>query len=191
MEQKEKQFKKPDIRAMAECGLFAAILCVFSPMTIPIGPIPISLGIFAVMVTGVVLPWKKASLSVMVYLLIGICGLPLFSGGKSGLPALVGPTGGYVWSYFPMVILIALLNRRTYKSRVVSILVAAAACIAGTAVCYAFGTVQFMFVAGYTLHDALAVCVYPFIPFDLVKAACASILGVNVRLILKKAGSLQ
>ena len=94
------------IHTMTECAIFAALLCIFSPITLPIGPIPVSMGIFAVMLTGIVLGWKKGAVSVLIYLLIGLCGLPLFSGGKSGFAAFMGPTGGYVWSYVLMVMVI-------------------------------------------------------------------------------------
>jgi biotin transport system substrate-specific component len=180
-----------NINILTQCALFAAILCIFSPLTIPIGPIPITLGVFAVMLTGVVLGWKKGFLSVLVYLFIGMCGVPLFSGGKSGLTALVGPTGGYIWSYLFMVMIIGILSKKEWKNKVITMIIGVLACEVGVAVCYACGTLQFMGVAGYTFKQALSVCVIPFIPFDLLKAVCASVLGVSVRSILKKAGYLD
>lgn len=179
------------IYTMTECAIFAALLCIFSPITIPIGPIPVSMGIFAVMLTGIILGWKKGVLSVLVYLLIGLCGVPLFSGGKSGLAAFLGPTGGYIWSYIIMVMVIGFLSQKDYRNKLLSFLVPFAATILGVILCYVFGTIQFMYVADYSLAEALAVCVYPFIPLDLLKALCAVLLGISVRRGLKKAGFLK
>ncbi len=173
---------------LAECALMAAILCVFSPITIPIGPIPITLGTFAVMLTGIILGWKKGFVSVLVFLLIGLCGIPVFSSGRGGFPAIVGPTGGYIWSYLLMVPIIGLITARLKDNGFPSCLITIGACIIGMAVCYALGTLQFMNIAKYDLNKALAVCVVPFIPFDFLKVVIASMLGLNVKLKLKKAG---
>lgn len=173
---------------ITQCALFAAILCIFSPITIPIGPVPITLGVFAVMLTGVMLNWKKALISVAVYLLLGMCGLPLFSGGKSGVVAIAGPTGGYLWSYLIMVVVISLISRRKYSKSIFQFAAALVGCIVGVVICYICGTFQFTLVADYTWSNALSVCVYPFVPFDLLKAACASLLGVPVRNRLSRLG---
>lgn len=178
--------KRSKTFTLVECALFAAILCICSPITIPIGPVPITMGIFAVMLTGVVLGWKKSLVSVAVFLLIGLCGLPLFSGGNSGFTALAGPTGGYIWSYLIMAVVIGLICQIPCKKRIAEIIIAVFGCVLGIMFCYACGTFQFMHIADYGFKQALAVCVLPFIPFDLIKAVCASVLGVTVKSILKK-----
>lgn len=179
------------IYTMTECAIFAALLCIFSPITVPIGPIPISMGLFAVMLTAVILGWKKGVLSVIVYLLIGLCGVPLFSGGKGGLAAFVGPTGGYIWSYVLMAIVIGFLSQKEWKNKILSILIPFLACLLGIIICYTLGTIQFMNVANYSLTKALAVCVYPFIPLDLLKALGAALLGTGVRKNLNRIGLLS
>lgn len=193
MENKEAQGakKKTGLRRMTRCALFAALLCICSPIVIPIGPVPVSLGIFAVMLASVVLgPWD-AVLSIGVFLLLGICGLPLFSGGNSGLPALVGPTGGYVWSYALMAILASSIARIPWKKgKWGETVLAFAGCVVGTAVCYLCGTLQYMTIAGCSWSLALSYCVLPFIPFDLAKALCACVVGVQVRSALRRSGNL-
>ncbi len=117
---------------IAQCGLLTAVLCILSPIAIPIGPIPITLGVFAVMLCGVMLDWKQAGAAVLAYLCLGAIGLPVFSGGGSGIGTFAGPTGGYLWSFLPMAVLIAFLSRRTRKSRGLEMVIAVGACALAT-----------------------------------------------------------
>ncbi|MBR6376327.1 MAG: biotin transporter BioY [Oscillospiraceae bacterium] len=165
---------------LVTCGLFAAILCVFSPMVIPVGPVPFAMQIFAVMLCAVTLPWAQAQTSVLVYLLLGLF-LPLFSGGKTGLMAIPGPTGGYIWSYLLMVPVIALFRAIPVKNRWAEYAWSLLGCVTAIALCYLCGTVQFSLVTGNSFSHSLAVCVVPFIGFDLVKALAATVLGVELR----------
>lgn len=179
------------LQTMAQCAIFAAILCILSPISVPIGPIPISLGAFAVMLTGIVLGWKKGAVSVLVYLLLGLCGLPVFAGWVSGMTALPGPTGGYLWSFLPMAAIIGCLSARPARNQLLAVLFSILACIPGIAVCYFLGTLQYVLLTGSSWQAALPVCVVPFIPFDCLKAVCAAAVGVPVRELLHKAGYLS
>ena len=98
---------KRKIHFMTESAVLAAVICILSPITVPIGPIPVTLGLFAVMLTGVVLEAKKSLAAVLVFVLLGLCGLPVFSGAKGGFSVFAGPTGGYIWSYFLSAFLIS------------------------------------------------------------------------------------
>ena len=179
------------LQSMAQCAIFAAILCILSPISVPIGPVPISLGAFAVMLTGVVLGWKKGAVSVLVYLVLGLCGLPVFAGWVSGMTALPVSTGGYLWSFLPMAAIIGYLSNKHWENQFYAIVFAALACIPGIIVCYFLGTLQFVLLTGSTWQAALPVCVTPFIPFDCAKAVCAAAIGVPVRTLLQKAGYLR
>ncbi len=171
---------------LTSCAVFAAILCICSPIVIPLGgPIPFAMQIFAVMLCAVTLDWATAQLSVLVYLLIGLF-LPLFSGGNTGLTAIPGPTGGYIWSYLLMVPVIRALRSVLVRQRWLEYGLAFAGCVLAIALCYACGTVQFSLITGRSIVESLAVCVVPFIGFDLLKAAAASVLGVTLAHILKK-----
>ena len=186
------QNKRVDSKVLflVQAALLAAVLCILSPVAIPIGPIPITLGVFAVMFAGVILDWKRACTAVAVYILLGLIGLPVFSSGKSGIGVLVGPTGGYIWSYLFMVAIIGLLGGKARESYVQELAYSAVACVLSLVVCYFLGTLQFTLVAECGWGYALSVCVYPFIPFDLAKALCASLLGVQIRRRLRVAGLL-
>lgn len=163
------------IRRMAQGALFSALMCILSPLAIPIGPIPVTLGIFVVLLTGLVLEWRQAALAVAVYLLIGVAGLPVFSGGGSGIGVLIGPTGGYLWCYLPMAMMVARFGRTGGRLR--ALLVSAAALL----VCYLSGTWQFTRIMNCSWQEAFAVCVMPFVLFDTVKLILAVLLGDRLR----------
>jgi biotin transport system substrate-specific component len=165
---------------MLTAAIFAAFLCLCSPLAIPLsGPIPFALQIFAVMLCAVTLDWAAAQLSVLVYLGLGLF-LPIFSGGNTGLSAIPGPTGGYIWSYLLMVPVITLFRRIPVKNRRLEILLAFGGCLAGMALCYLCGTAQFSLVTNSDFAHSLSVCVVPFVGFDLIKAAVAALLGVTL-----------
>ena len=173
---------------LTRAALLAAVMCILAPISIPIGPVPITLGVFAVMLAGTILNWKEAGAAVLVYLLLGIIGLPVFSSGKSGPGVLVGPTGGYLWTFLFMAIIIALFSGKDQGSRVKETVFAVIGCLVALLVCYFFDTLQFMHVASYDLKSALAVCVYPFVAVDIAKAVVASVLGIQIRSRLHKVG---
>ena len=81
---------------MTTIAVMAALICVAGPLTIPAGPIPLSLATFAVYLAGSVLGRKKGTIAVGLYLLIGIIGVPVFSGFSGGFQKLAGVTGGYL-----------------------------------------------------------------------------------------------
>ncbi len=81
---------------LAVVGLGTAIVTVCAWISIPIGTVPFTLQTFAVAAVGGLLGWKRGSLSVLAYLLLGLVGVPVFAGFKAGLAALMGPTGGYI-----------------------------------------------------------------------------------------------
>ena len=179
---------KSKTQFLTRAALLAAVMCILAPISIPIGPVPITLGVFAVMLAGTILNWKEAGAAVLVYLLLGIIGLPVFSSGKSGPGVLVGPTGGYLWTFLFMVIIIALFSGKDRGNRVKETFFAVIGCLVALLVCYFFGTLQFMHVANYDLKSALAVCVYPFVAVDIAKAVVASVLGIQIRSRLRKVG---
>ncbi|MBQ4381876.1 MAG: biotin transporter BioY [Oscillospiraceae bacterium] len=169
------------VKDMTLCALFAALLAVIAPFSINIGPIPISLATFIVYLTGVVIGAWRGTVAVLVYLLLGAVGLPVFSNFAGGLQKLVGVTGGYLIGYLPCVFLTGLFADRFEKPWLWALGMAA-----GTAVLYAVGTAWFCFVSGSGLVQALGVCVVPFLPGDAIKIAAAALLGVTLRMIVKK-----
>ena len=89
-------------KTMTLIGLFTALLCIVAPMSIPIpiSPVPLSLASLVVCFSAYLLGWKKGVICCLLYFLIGIAGVPVFSGFSAGFSKLAGPTGGYLIGYF-------------------------------------------------------------------------------------------
>ena len=95
--------------ALVLCGIFAALMAICSFITIPLGftPVPINLATLGVFLTGGILGKKYGSISLIVYILLGAVGVPVFAGFKGGLGVLAGPTGGYIIGYLAAAFLTA------------------------------------------------------------------------------------
>lgn len=167
--------------AMVSTALMTAVTCILAPLSVPIGPVPISFTNLAIYLSLYLLDWKRGTLSYFLYLLIGFAGLPVFSGFTGGVAKLAGPTGGYIAGFIPMAIIAGIVIDHCQK-RWIQLL----GMIVGTAICYALGTAWFCVQAGYTVSAALAVCVFPFIPADLIKMLIAMTIGPEIR---KRVGS--
>ncbi len=170
-------------RDMTLTAVAAALLCIAGPLTVPAGPVPLSLATFAVYMAGAVLGKKRGTMAVALYLMIGLAGVPVFSGFSGGFQKLVGPTGGYLAGYLPCAYLAGMAAERAEKKNAGWILPAWMA--AGTAVLYTLGTAWFMVQSGKALGAALAMCVVPFLPGDAAKIAAASLLSKPVRRAVK------
>lgn len=167
------------VKDMTLTAVMAALVCIAGPLTVPAGPIPLSLATLAVYLAGAVLGKKRGTLAVALYLLIGIIGVPVFSGFSGGFQKLAGVTGGYLIGYLPCAFLSGLGAELAEERGRIRILPAMMA--AGTAVLYAVGTAWFMIQSGNALGTALSLCVVPFLPGDAVKIAAAVMLTVPVR----------
>ena len=172
-------------KEITQSAIFAAVIAIMSVITIPVGVIPITLGLFGIMLTAIMLGAKKGFLSVLIFILAGAIGLPVFSGFKGGFQVLAGPTGGYISSFILVALFIGFVSDRIKMRGFVEYVIIFLACCVGVVICYALGTVQFMAVSGSSLQDALAKCVLLFIPFALIKAAAATFLGITVKKRLK------
>ncbi|MGN0974464.1 MAG: biotin transporter BioY [Gemmiger sp.] len=169
---------------MAATALLAALMCVLGPLSLPIGPVPISLTNLVVCLAVCLLGARLSTVSVLVYLVLGAVGLPVFSGYAGGLAKLAGPTGGYLIGFLPMALIAGLVMERCGGKKLPTYL----GMVAGCAVDYLFGTVWFVVVMQCDVWYALTACVLPFIVGDLLKMALALVVGMLVRERLVKAG---
>lgn len=176
------------LRQIALAGLMTAIFCLLAPwaLHIPVSPVPISLGFLALYFIVSVLGMKLGTLSVLAYLLLGLAGLPVFTGFTGGPGKLLGPTGGYLIGYLFMAPICGYFLDRWEKVLWMEILGMAL----GSAVCYLFGTIWLAYQASCSFAEALAMAVLPYLPFDAVKLAAALFLGKQLRARLRKAGLL-
>ena len=164
-------------RDLTLTALFAAILCVAAPFSIPVGPIPITLATFAIYLAAIVLGKKYGTLAVVIYILLGAVGLPVFSGFSGGFQKIVSATGGYIIGYIPCAFIVGAMCEYGGNKKIYGIL----GVILGTAVLYIIGTYWFMFVSGKELAYALGACILPFIPGDIIKLIVAVIVGYKLK----------
>ena len=167
-------------------ALMAAITCVLSPVALPVGPIPVTLCTLVIYLSQYLLGWKRGTMSCLVYLLLGIMGAPVFAGFAGGFGKLLGPTGGYIAGYLAVAVVTGLAVEK-FRSRWVHLL----GMVLGTALCYLLGTAWYCLVTDSGVVSAMVLCVFPFIPGDLVKIAVAMTFGPMIRSRLEQAGLLK
>lgn len=166
--------------SMVLAALFAALLSILSQITIPMAPVPINLALLAVYLCAMVLQPGWAAASVGLYLLMGLLGLPVFSGLRGGPSSLFGITGGYLWGYIltaGAVSLLSPLADRFFKRVLVLSL--------GLLCCYIPGTLWLMMLTGRGWSQALPLAVYPFLPGDAIKIVMAAALAPRMKRTLK------
>lgn len=161
-------------RTIAFTALSIAIIAVSAWITVPIGPIPFTLQMFAVTLAIIVLAPRQAIAAIAGYLVLGAIGVPVFSGMRGGIGVLMGPTGGFLWGYLigvsVAVGLLALFRKRGIDNFATGV----AAGVVFTAIAYVCGWAQYMVVAGVGPLESLAVTVAPFIVVDLIKIVAAT-----------------
>lgn len=161
---------------------FAAGMAVLAPWSVPLGPVPLSLCTLMIYLAAWVLSPARALAATAVYVLLGAAGLPVFAGFLGGVGRLAGPAGGYILGYLPLSAICAWFVRRR-----LSLL----GMVLGTGVLYAVGTLWFCIQTGTAAAGALAVCVLPFLPGDLIKMGAALLLGPVLRRRLERTGLLE
>ena len=165
-----------NIREMVYVALFAALITICSWISIPT-TVPVTLQTFGICVAAGLLGKKLGTLSVLVYVLLGAVGLPVFAGFSGGLGVLLGTTGGYVLGFLFTALATGLVTERFGRSTPVMAL----GMVLGVVLCYFFGTVWFMVVYANTsgpvgVLTALSWCVFPFVVPDLCKIGLAILL---------------
>ncbi len=173
------------VREMAVIAIMAAVICVAAPLCIPVpSGVPVSLATMAVYLSGALLGKVRGSAAVVVYIMLGAVGLPVFSGFMGGAAHIMGATGGFILGYIPCAFLTGLFAER-FCGRAWA---TALGMISGTVVLYFIGTLWFILFTGSDFLSAAAACVLPFVLWDVLKmsAVCAVVkpirsrLGINV-----------
>lgn len=162
-------------------ALFAAVMTVCAQIQIPFGQVPFTLQTLGVFIASSLLGWKRGTLSVLVYILLGCVGLPVFAGFSGGAGVLFGATGGYIIGFLFTSLIVGFMTEKLGKKLWVEI----TAMIAGLAVCYAFGTAWFIFVTKTGIVEALLLCVVPYLIPDAFKIAFSSILVNRLDKVIK------
>lgn len=163
-------------KEMIVSAIFAAVISAFSVMSIPVGPVSITMGVFGILLASLILPTAQSILSVLIFIMCGAVGIPVFSGMRGGIGVLLGETGGYIWSYLFMTAFCSLACRKTKKMQTKFF-----ACVFSVIICYVFGTLQFSFLTGRSIEESFVLCVIPFIPFDIAKIIFACVLSEKIK----------
>jgi biotin transport system substrate-specific component len=171
--------QKISVKDLVLTAMFTAIICVMAQISIPIQPIPFTFALLAIFLTGALLSPRYAFMAVLVYLLLGAFGVPVFAGMKGGLAHLTGYTGGYLAAYPIMAFITSMSYKICKKHKVIGL---ATGMLLSLTICYLIGTTWFTHVAGTTFMAALATCVFPYIAFDLLKI----VLAISFSLVIRK-----
>lgn len=167
---------------LAVTAIAAAVLCILSPISLPMGTIPISLSLFAICLISCILSYRQSVAAVIIYILLGVCGIPVFSGFIGGFQQITGITGGFIIGYIPCSLIVSLLvGRYPLKKLVYPLSISI-----GIIICYLSGTLWYSFQTGADFAASVTVCVVPFIAGDIIKIALASAMGSILRSRLKK-----
>ncbi len=168
-------------------ALFAAVTGVLSWISIPLPftPIPINLALAGVLLAGNTLGAlgkpNAGAASMIVYIMLGAIGVPVFSGGNAGAGVLVGPTGGFIVGY----VLTALIAGHMGSKRQGNIAIGTSLNMIAILACYALGLVWFMASTGATLMAGLTACVLPFLLGDLFKSIAVAILSGRLNKVIQ------
>ena len=153
-----------------------AILCVLAPLALPIGPVPM-LATFFIYLSAYVLGTTDAAISVIVYILLGFVGLPVFSGYSGGAVKILGPTGGYIIGYIPLVLITGIFVSRYIAKPYLCM----AGMILATAVLYSIGTIWLIVSTSMDPVAAMWAGMIPFIPGDIAKMILCILIGPRLK----------
>lgn len=166
------------IASMVYASLFGALTAVGALISIPLQPVPLTLHTLFMNLAAALLGGPLGALSQVVYILLGVIGLPVFSGGKAGFGVLLGPTGGYLVGFVIGAFLIGKMVRMRARAGFFWLLISMAV---GHVIVYGCGVLQLALVAKLSLSKALAVGVLPFLPGDVLKMCAASYITPRLR----------
>lgn len=184
---KPKNTKKSVLTDMVYVAVFAAIISVLAQISIPLGIIvPFTLQTLGVFIASAMLGWKRGTLSVILYVLLGVIGLPVFAGFSGGVSVLFGATGGYIIGFIFTALAVGFMTDKLGRK----LWVLAVSMVIGLLLCYIFGTAWFIILYNMQgkvmdLITALGYCVFPFLIADGLKIIVAAVLVNRLDKIIK------
>lgn len=165
---------------MVKSALVAALTAataLIAKIELPFTQVPLTLQVFFSLLAGAILGPRYGALSMVLYVLMGAIGLPVFAGGKSGFGVLLGPTGGYLFGFIAAAYIVGLITSKG-KGTTAQL---GAAMLAGIAVIYVLGVLQLSIVAKLSLVKAFAIGAAPFIAIDIIKGLAAVVVARRLR----------
>lgn len=164
--------KKMSTKRMVYCALFAALLCIAAYISVPL-PLPgaphITMINFVLFIIALLFSPADSIMITLVWLLLGIVGVPVFIGGKAGVGYLIQPWGAYTWAFPIVAAVLPFIRGKKYNRLRYTI-----AAIIGVVIIDAIGMFYLMVTSDYTLGYAFVIGFLDFLPLDLVKAVVAA-----------------
>lgn len=153
------------------------IICAQISIPLPFTPVPINLTLIPVFVISVLMPLRYAVLSQLLYIFMGIIGLPVFANFSSGVWHVLGPTGGFILGFIEIVIIVYIFAQKSKGQYIGYIL----GMITGLLCCYLTGVFWFMFITHTGFVPALLMCVVPFVFGDILKIILALFVSLRIK----------
>ena len=173
---------KINIRQMTLISLFAALTAVGAFISIPLYPVPLTLQTLFTLLAAMTLGGVMGTSSQIIYVLLGIIGLPVFAGFKAGIGILFGPTGGFLFGFIISAYVIGKIIELKKEKNIFYYFLAG---IIGTIIIYIIGVTQLSFVTGMGLKRAVAVGMFPFLLGDILKIIAASFIASKLKPIIE------
>jgi len=173
--ERKSQSKKLSTRELCFIAIFTAVISAMAPFTIPFPLVPLSMQTFAVPLAGAVLGAKKGTIAVIVYLILGAIGIPVFTGFTGGFGLFLGPTGGYLWSFPIFAFVVGFAADKGNR------LWLALGLIVGAAITLTMGMIQLASWASLDMRAAFMAGVFPFIIPELIKIFMVFIIAPKAR----------
>lgn len=174
---------RTSVRGLVYAALFGALTAAGAFIVIPLPPVPITAQTFFMNVAALLLGGTLGALSQLIYVMLGVVGIPVFAGGKAGLGVLFGPTGGYLAGFVLAAFVVGTVNRLKNNP---GILWHIFSMLIGMFLIYVPGSSWLSFTAHMSFHKALAVGALPFIPGDLLKIALAALVSFKLKNRIKR-----
>ncbi|MDD2495464.1 MAG: biotin transporter BioY [Tissierellia bacterium] len=171
---------------IAKIGLFTAVTAILSQIAIPLpSGVPITLQTFTIALCGYVLGSKNGPLSILIYILLGALGVPVFANFKAGIGVLFGVTGGFIWGF---IILAYLCGLNIYfKNEKIGIILG----LVGLTICHILGVAQFALVTSSEFLKSFLIVSMPYLIKDSLSIVAAYLVAVTVRKRLVKANLIE
>jgi len=171
-----------NIRQMTLISLFATLTAVGAFISIPLYPVPLTLQTLFTLLAAMVLGSVMGALSQIIYVLLGVIGLPVFAGFKAGIGILFGPTGGFLLGFIISAYVIGKIIELKNEKNIFYYLFAG---IMGTIILYIVGITQLSLVTGIGIKKAITVGMLPFLPGDILKIIAASFIASKLKPIIE------
>lgn len=168
---------KYSIQDLCSIAIMTSVTAVMAQISIPmpIG-VPLTMQTFAVTLTAILLGARKGMTAMIVYILLGAAGVPVFSNFSGGVHHLLGPTGGFLFSFPIMAWMIGWGSEQKTKKWLGTIML-----VLGTAANLFVGSLYYCFLMKTSLAASFTICVIPFLPLAVLKAFGAAVLGMKLR----------